>query len=111
MLANRIKARLRAMALLCGGVFSLVSPASADTRQLWPRDEVEIPFAFRVGHHSLPAGPYRLEPLTPGSPSYYLKNVKTRKSLMVMGRSGQEPRPTQLTFDKDETGYVLRQVK
>jgi hypothetical protein len=111
MLAHRIKTNLWAMTVLCGGVFSLMSPAHADTQQSLYFRSAQIPFAFRVGDHALPAGTYRLEPFTTGSPSYYLKNVKTGQSLMVTCLGGQEQRPTQLTFDKDETGYVLKKVQ
>jgi len=111
MLANQIKTSLWAMTVLCGGLFSLISPANADTRQQGHIRKVNIPFAFRIGNSSLPAGQYRLEQWTSGSPSYYLKNVETGKSLMVTCLGGKEQRPTELIFDKDETGYVLRKVQ
>jgi hypothetical protein len=110
MLASKMKTSLWAMAVMFGGVFSLVSPASADTRQMQLRG-ANIPFAFHIGNHYLPAGKYRLEQWVSGSPSYYLKNVETGKSLMVTCMTGNEERPTQLDFEKDETGYVLRKVR
>jgi hypothetical protein len=110
MLASKNKTGLWAMAALFGGMISAVSPASANTWQKTSK-EASVPFAFHVGNHYLPAGKYRLEQETTGSPSYYLKNVKTGKSLMVMCMTGDSKRPTQLIFEKDEAGYALKKVQ
>jgi hypothetical protein len=111
MLASKSKTSLWAMAVLFGGLVSLVSPASAKPQQQVQIRGAHIPFAFHIGSHYLPAGKYRLEQWMTGSPSYYLKNVETGKSLMVTCMTGNEERPTQLTFEKDETGYALKKVE
>jgi hypothetical protein len=110
MLASKSKTSLWAMAVLCGGLVSLGSPASAKPQQAQLR-KVNVPFAFHIGNHYLPAGEYRLEQWINGSPSYYLENVETGKSVMVTCMAGNEDRPTQLTFEKDEAGYTLKKVQ
>jgi hypothetical protein len=110
MLASKNKTVLWAMAVLCGSLVSLVSPASAKPQQVQIKGAT-IPFAFHIGNHYLPAGKYRLEQWMTGSPSYYLKNVETGKSLMVIRMTGNEEHSTQLTFERDETGYALKKVE
>jgi hypothetical protein len=107
---NTIRATTAKALLMLAGAFSLVSNASADPGQSVHIKAASIPFAFRVGNNTLPAGNYKLEQWTPGNPSYYLKNVKTGRSLMVTRLSGNEGHPILLTFEKDNTGYVLKRV-
>jgi hypothetical protein len=109
MLLSKVKASLWAMAIVLGG--ALVSPASTNTPQASQFKTADIPFAFSVGNHHLPAGKYKLERWTTGSPSYYLENMKTGKSLMVNRMTGNDESHIELVFDKNQTGYVLRTVK
>ena len=97
--------------LLFAGAFSLVSTASADPTSPTSAKGANIPFAFRIGNNALPAGKYRLEQWTSGSPSYYLKNVQTGKLLVVTRKPGNGDHSMQLTFEKDNSGYVLKNVR
>ena len=109
MLVDKVKTNLWAVAILLGG--ALVSPASTNTRQAPYFKGADIPFAFYVGNHYMPAGKYKLEHWSVGSPSYYLKNVETGKSLMFNRMTGNEENHIEMVFDKNQTGYVLRTVK
>lgn len=111
MITNRTKANAGKLMLLFAGAFSLVSTANADP--VWPMSvkAADIPFAFRIGNNTLPAGKYRLEQWASGSPSYYLKNVQTGKFLLVTRRPGNGDHPMELNFEKDKSGYVLKNVR
>jgi hypothetical protein len=111
MLVNKIKTSLWTLAILSGGAFSLAPSVSANTHQASFFKGADIPFAFYVGNHYMPAGKYKLERWTTGSPAYYLKSMETGKSLMVNRMTGNDERHIELVFAKDQTGYVLQKVK
>jgi hypothetical protein len=100
-------ATLGAVAL--AATFSCAFPTSLNAQQRLRESEVR--FAFRVGSSYMPAGHYVLQQKSSDGSLYSLKHSQTGKSVMVLCPVSDDSRPNRLVFDKDETGYVLAQVR
>lgn len=108
MFISKMKAGLWAAATLSAGL-TLVGPANA--KPAVPSKDAELPFAFRAGKQFMPPGKYRLERRSPGGSSFYLRNVETGRALILLSTNRNDQQPIQLTFGKDQAGYVLRKVR
>jgi hypothetical protein len=111
MFLSKVKAMIcaGAVALVPASVF-LIAPAAANAFSL--EQQTSVPFAFRIGNRTLPAGTYKLRQVFETTNlSYYLVNTETGRAAMVSRSFGAGEKPIELIFSKDEEGYVLKKVR
>jgi hypothetical protein len=59
----------------------------------------DVPFAFVVSHHTMPAGQYYVSQLTSGSPVFSLRNSERHTTFVQLSsREGGKPANPSLTF-------------
>jgi hypothetical protein len=75
---------------------------------------VNIPFEFRAGEKTLPAGKYVVGRLSQSSSCFLLQNADGGPSVAVMTagslQSGRKPLPARLVFNNYRGNYFLAQV-
>jgi hypothetical protein len=89
-------------------MFLAVSAASASAQILRGAAEAKIPFGFRVGDASLPAGEYSI--LTNGSGLVLIRNDKKGVFALGTARVPMNEAPAQLVFNRYGEDYFLSQV-
>ena len=98
-----------ALALVPAALF-VMTPSHANAYTL--QQQTNVPFAFKFGNRTLPAGNYRLKPVFESTNlSYYLVNTDTGRTVMVSRSFGAGETPVELIFTKDADGYTLKQVR
>ena len=92
------------------GMLLAVSAVSASAQSLRSVAEAKIPFGFRVGDASLPAGEYSI--LTNGSGMVLIRNDQAKKGVFALGntRVPASEAPAQLVFNRYGEDYFLSQV-
>jgi hypothetical protein len=70
-------------------------------------------FPFTVGQKLMPAGHYRLSPVTDEQGVYKLTSRKGTPSVYFLTNptDGRAPRHSQVTFDKQGNHYVLKSIR
>jgi hypothetical protein len=92
------------------GMLLAVSVVSASAQDLRPVAEAKVPFSFRIGDTSLPAGEYSI--LTSGSGMLVIRNVQAKKGALAMGstQASMSGAPAQLVFNRYGENYFLSKV-
>jgi hypothetical protein len=92
------------------GVLLAVSAVSASAQSLRTVAEAKVPFGFRVGEASLPAGEYSI--LTNGSGMLLIRNDQVKKGVFALGntQASMSEAPAQLVFNRYGENYFLSQV-
>jgi hypothetical protein len=78
--------------------------------------EANIPFAFAVGTATLPAGKYRIEPVSLGSWAVTVRNTDGQGAAVILTRplaakaERMIPRDVELVFHKSGAGYRLEEI-
>lgn len=91
------------------GTLLAVSAESASAQNLRVA-EAKVPFGFRVGNASLPAGEYSI--LTNGSGLVLIRNDHGKKGVFALGntQTSVSEAPAQLVFNRYGEDYFLSQV-
>ena len=75
---------------------------------------LNVPFSFSVGHTTLPAGEYIVEPTRSDSRNVWLLTARDGSAKVlfttVSARDNQTPEKTKLVFHKYDNQYFLSQV-
>jgi hypothetical protein len=92
------------------GTLLAVSAVSASAQSLRLTAEAKIPFGFRIGDASLPAGEYSI--LTNGSGMVLIRNDQAKKGVFALGNTqvSASEAPAQLVFNRYGEDYFLSQV-
>jgi hypothetical protein len=78
--------------------------------------EASVPFAFAVGTVALPAGNYRIEPVTPGSWALTVTNIDGQGAAIILTRplaaksTKMVPNQAELVFYKTGMEYRLEEI-
>jgi hypothetical protein len=92
------------------GTLLAVSAVSASAQSLRSVAEAKVPFGFRVGDASLPAGEYSI--LTNGAGLVLIRNDQDKKGVFALGntQASVSEAPAQLVFNRYGENYFLSQI-
>jgi hypothetical protein len=87
-----------------------VSAVSALAQELRSVAKANVPFGFRVGDASLPAGEYSI--LSNGSGMVVIRNQEIKKGILALGSTqpSTSEAPSQLVFNRYGENYFLSKV-
>ena len=96
-------------------VFSLLLVlSSASVQAQSNRNSINIPFSFNVGHKTLPAGEYTVEPTRKDSQNVWLLENKNRHKSVVFTTipawASVTQEQTKLVFNRYDDQYFLSQI-
>ena len=93
------------LGLGCWALFAVGGLYATDVRS----ENIAVPFEFKVGRVSLPAGEYRVEQDF-GKPMVSIVNIRTGRRVQMMRESNTVSGHAKLKFEKSGQGYKLRAI-